>query len=246
MKYNKMAKIYDNFIYDVDYGKILRFYEQIFKKHSLNPYKILELGCGTGNLTSLLKDYFVYAIDNSEEMLTVARNKTFSMNNIKYFEMDMRNLNFNKKFDAVISSLDSINYILKDEELLKIFERVYNVLESEGLFIFDINSYYKISSVMGNNIFTDEVENMLYIWQCSFDKNTNINNFSLVFFEKVKDELYERFDEEHEERAYEVDELTEILKRAGFKKIEIYSDYDLKPAEKNSERINIVAKKGEK
>ncbi|MGM8317420.1 class I SAM-dependent DNA methyltransferase, partial (plasmid) [Clostridium perfringens] len=85
---------------------------------------------------------------------------------------------------------------------------VYNHLKEDGLFVFDINSYYKISEVLGNNVYTYDSEELFYAWENIFEDE--IVEMNLNFF--VKDgEKYERFTEVHEERAYKESEIEYIL-----------------------------------
>ena len=75
--YNDFAYIYDALTDDVDYDQFMQFIKKIFKLNNLNPELVLELACGTGNFTKRLVDegYDVIALDNSEQMLDVAREK---------------------------------------------------------------------------------------------------------------------------------------------------------------------------
>lgn len=245
MKYNLLAYKYDLLTYDVDYQKMIEFYNYIIEKQNVNVRNVLELGCGTGNITEKLIGYNIFAIDISEEMLSVAMEKFQGKRNISLFNMDIREFKFGKKFDLCIAGLDVINYIYNEEDLIKTFKNVYDHLEKDSVFIFDINSSYKIKHYIGNNIFTDEVDDVVYIWQGSYDENSSINEYLLTFFVKDIDGKYERFSEVHKERAYDETFIVDLLKEAGFSKIETYDEFTREPAKKESLRISFVAyKKG--
>ena len=47
----------------------------------------------------------------------------------------MVNFKLNKKFHSVISICDSINYVVDENDLLKVFINVWNHLEDNGIFI---------------------------------------------------------------------------------------------------------------
>ena len=121
MKYNLLADKYDALVYDVDYDKIADFYKNIIRKYDIQVRDILELGSGTGNITEKFIGYNIFAIDISDEMLSVARAKFQGRRNVSMFNMDIRNFQFNKRFDLCIASLDVINYIHKEEDIKKIF-----------------------------------------------------------------------------------------------------------------------------
>ena len=83
---------------------------------------------------------------------------------------------------------------------LQYFRKVYEHLKEDGLFIFDINSYYKLSTILGNNIYTYSSDEIFYTWENSFEEE--VLNMFLTFFVKQDNGLYEKFEEEHFERAY--------------------------------------------
>lgn len=109
-------------------------------------HRILELGCGTGELSlKVLKRYpsaEIVALDYSPRMLDFARTKIESAGYAARWtgiELDFgewaNNLNFSglrDKFDACISSL-AIHH-LDDEMKLKLFERIFESLNSDGCF----------------------------------------------------------------------------------------------------------------
>ena len=99
----------------------------------------------------------------------------------------------------ITCALDSTNYILDNQDLIKYFSSVKNHLKDDGLFIFDINSYYKLSEVLGNNLYNYDDGEVVYIWENEF--KDDIVDMYLTFFVK-RGQMYERFDEHHRERAY--------------------------------------------
>lgn len=243
MNYIEFAKYYDKLIYDVNYDKVIDFIKWQKDKYNIEDNKLLELGCGTGNITNRLNGYNIIAVDYSEEMLTQARTKSANKRNIRYIESDIRQLNLERKFNIVIAVLDVINYILDIKDLKEIFENVYSHMSDNSIFIFDINSEYKIREIIGNNVFTDEVEDALYIWQGNFEPESKINSYLLTFFIKEKGNMYKRFNEEHKEKAYSLDEIIGLLEEVGFNKICLYDDYEDKNIEEKTQRITFVVRK---
>ncbi|MBC8589379.1 class I SAM-dependent DNA methyltransferase [Paratissierella segnis] len=240
--YNEFATIYDELMNDFDYKRWADYIESIFEFYHKKPNKILEMACGTGNLTYQLakRTYNLVAFDLSSEMLTKAYEKLYRFKNVKLLNQDMTSFELNKKFDSIISICDSINYILDIKDLFCTFTNVYNHLEEDGIFIFDINSFYKLEKIIGNNIFIEDRDDVFYTWQNEFNCYNNICSFYLTFFIN-KDDRYYRFDEEHEERAYNVEEITDILYKIGFKKIEYFDCFTFNKINPDTERINFIA-----
>ena len=241
--YRDFAEIYDELINDdIDYQL---WKEQILKVCNENDVKLedyLDVGCGTGNMTVLLAPYVknICGVDLSEDMLFQAeeklRQKRFKA---RFVCQDMRNLNLNKKFDLITCCLDAVNYLLKEEDLVMFFKAVHWHLKDDGLFVFDINSFYKLKEIIGNNTFNYCEEDVAYIWENQYEED--IVYMYLTFFVKDK-ELYHRFDEEHRERAYKEETIEELLKQCGLKvknKLDNYKDN----VKINSERITYIVQR---
>ncbi len=75
--YSAFAEVYDIFMSDVPYEEWSEYLVGLLKKYGVKDGLVLELGCGTGNITTLLakQGYDMIAIDNSEEMLGIAMDK---------------------------------------------------------------------------------------------------------------------------------------------------------------------------
>jgi ubiquinone/menaquinone biosynthesis C-methylase UbiE len=100
----------------------------IFAKKS--PAKILDAGCGTGNLIATLnekmKDSTIYGVDISYSMLQRAYRKLERKNNneIKFFNIDIsKGLPFPDEFFDGIACVHVINYLDKPRFVCKEFER---------------------------------------------------------------------------------------------------------------------------
>lgn len=244
MAYGEFAKIYDNLINeDIDYEDMCSRIIEICKKEDISFDNYLDIACGTGNVTAKLAKNFKesFAVDLSNDMLREAFNK-LKKEKIKcqLVCQDMSELSLNRKFDLITSVLDSTNYIIEEASFLKYLMRVKDHLKDNGIFIFDVNSYYKLSEILGNNIYTYSEEEVFYTWENTFEND--ILNMFLTFFVK-KGELYERFEEEHLERAYTEEFIENKLKELDLKIIGKFDGYSKKSVENLTERIMYVVKK---
>ena len=244
--YENLASIYDKLITeDIDYNKICSYILKAADRNGINKNKYLDIACGTGMVIEKLYKYFreVRAVDYSLEMLSEAEFKFRGEKNIRFINQNMVELELHERFDVITCVLDAVNYILEEEDIIEFFARVYDHLEEGGLFIFDINSYYKLSQVLGNNTYTYDTEELFYCWENDFEDD--IINMYLTFFLK-EGELYKRFQEEHVERAYKDEFIEEVIINTGFKILAKDDDYnDGIPSRNNSERITYILKRGE-
>lgn len=241
--YNRFASIYDQLMMDFNYEDWFNYIEEILYKFDKSPKKVLEMACGTGNLSYYLakERYNLTCFDLSSDMLSRAYEKLRRFKNVNLMKQNMIDFNINQSFDCVISICDSINYITEKNDLFRTFKNVWNHLENDGIFIFDINSYYKLKHIIGNNTFVEDQEDVFYTWQNYYDENKHICEFYLTFFFSEDGENFERFDEEHKEKAYKIEEIVELLKEAGFRDINYYEAFGFEEPVEKTERINFVA-----
>lgn len=244
MNYGEFAIIYDKLINeDIDYNKIAKRIFQICEEYNINKKDYLDLACGTGNVAINIADSFEdsCAVDLSEDMLTIAYDK-FQQNNIncQFLCQNMSELSLGKKFDLITCVLDSTNYIVEDEDIQNYFKAVSNHLKDDGIFIFDINSYYKITQILGDNIYTYDNDDIFYVWENQLEDD--VVNMFLTFFVKDKNG-YRRFDEEHTERGYTESQIEELLENANLQVIKKFDGYNDKEVNDLSERILYIVKK---
>lgn len=129
--YDFLSKIYDNMQNRIDYEMYSNIFNNYLKKGSF-----LELGAGSGNVTSLLKNYDldILASDLNPNLLSILEDKL----NIKTQIIDITKFNLNEKFDYIGMFLDTLNYI-NPLYLIDVFENISKHLNDGGIFMFDIH-----------------------------------------------------------------------------------------------------------
>lgn len=251
--YTSFAMVYDTFMDNIPYDQWTDYIISLLKKYGVEDGLVLDMGCGTGNITMPLSvaGYDMIGIDNSEDMLTIAREKAMdSSEDILYLLQDMTAFELYGTVKAVVSICDSINYITKKEDLLQVFKLVNNYLDPEGLFIFDLNTVYKYTSLLGDNTIAESREDCSFIWDNYYYEQEKINEYQLSIF--VKDdcdmepgqegEPFLRFQETHYQRAYTLEEIKELLAQAGMIFVTAYDAFTEEAPKEQSERIYIVAR----
>ena len=132
--YDRLARGYDSNRFGNSYGQFLHRRE-LEILHRLLPefsQKTLDIGCGTGRLTSLATD----GLDQSREMLHVAQGKHPDK---KFTEGDARKLPFE---DATFEAAFCIHVVmhLPENELVTLFSEAWRVLKTGGTFVVDFPS----------------------------------------------------------------------------------------------------------
>ena len=57
ISYQGFAYVYDKFMDNIPYAEWSRYIVYLFKQYSITTGDLVELGCGTGNLTLLMADF---------------------------------------------------------------------------------------------------------------------------------------------------------------------------------------------
>ena len=267
--YTDFATVYDTFMDETPYDVWGNFVAKLIEKYGVSKplgasdetdniapldeerNLVVELGCGTGSFTQILKKkgYDMIGIDMSPDMLNVARNKAASEGlDIMYLEQDMRELDLYCTAGTIVSVCDSVNYVLEDDEILETFRLVNNFLFPGGVFIFDFNTLHKYRDVIGDATIAENRDDCSFIWDNYFHDEENINEYDLTIFVRCHEgkELFQRFTETHYQRGYTLEEMKMLVERSGMVFVTaIDADTHEEPSE-DSERIYIVARENGK
>jgi 2-polyprenyl-3-methyl-5-hydroxy-6-metoxy-1,4-benzoquinol methylase len=239
--YEYLSKVYDELMTDVSYPDWAKYLSILLKENGvLKKSTLLEVGCGTGSISIELKKmgFDLIGLDISEEMLRKAEEKAREAGVIiPFICQDVSEVELHKKVDAVLAVCDVINYIHIDD-LSIFFKGIYNALKPNGVLLFDISSLYKLKSILGNNTFFEDSEEMTFIWTNQISDENVIMDITLFIKEG---ELFRRFDEKHVQFIHSVKMIEKILNKSGFKTTMIYDCFSKNEVNEKSERIQFVA-----
>jgi hypothetical protein len=149
---------------------------------------------------------------------------------------------------AVVSICDSVNYIINDDELCRVFGLVNNYLDPDGVFIFDFNTRHYYRDVMGETTIAEDREDVSFIWDNFYDEETDINELNLSLFLLADEEkkLYSKHEELHLQRGYTLDTVKELIERSGLTFAAAYDAFTHDEPDDNSERIYVIARESRK
>lgn len=245
MTYGRFAYLYDELMKDAPYDKWVELVQNKFSSHALDGKKLLDLGCGTGELSLRFASlgFEVTGVDLSEDMLTVAQAKAAEENiAIEFIQQNMAELQLMDSYHLIGIFCDSLNYLQSEEEVKATFKGVGQYLADDGIFIFDIHSLYKINDIFSNETFSYDEEGIFYLWDCFQGEMPNSVDHELTFFVEDEEGKYLRFDESHTQRTFLVEMYEKWLEMAGFEILELIGDFEGPPVQ-HSERIIFVARK---
>lgn len=242
--YSGFAEVYDLFMDNVPYEAWSRYLIRIFRQYGIDDGLVLELGCGTGKMTRLLAQagYDMIGVDGSGEMLSVAREQETTESGILYLNQDMREFELYGTVRAVVCVCDGMNYITEEEDLLAVFRLVNNYLDPGGIFIFDMNTRYKYSKVLGEQTICENRPEGSFIWENYFDEEKQINEYDLTLFIREEDGRYRKYEETHFQRAYEPGQIEELLEESGLQPIGCYGEDTYEAPGEDCERVYFIAR----
>ena len=241
MSYQDFASVYDRLMMEVDYQAWAKSLQKRLEIYGIKDGLLLDLGCGTGSMTLLLAQagYDMIGIDNSSDMLEVARQKAFlaGCQDILFLQQDMESFELYGTVRGIISTCDCMNYLLDLDTVQKVCALALNYLDYDGIFIFDILLPYYYQEVLGNQTYVRHWEEGSYIWENTYDSLTRLNQCDLSIFVEEESGLYRGIFEEHTQRGYFLEEIKEVLEKVGFEDISFFHEISMEPATSTSQRV---------
>ncbi len=245
--YETLAGCYDELTEDVAYTKRADFIEKLMGRSKVPVRTVLDLACGTGTMTAIFtrRGYELIAVDGSEDMLAVAREKAAGLPGEPpvFIHQDMPKLDLYGTVEAAICCLDSLNYLTSPRDLRRTLGRLRLFIQPGGVLIFDINTPYKLQGLDGQ-VFLDEREDVYCVWRTEFEKRSRICTYYMDLFTREQGDTWRRSFEYHRQRAYEVEELKGYLQEAGFTNIRTFGDCRMRAPREREERIYFCANRG--
>ena len=244
--YTSFAAVYDTFMDNIPYEEWEKYLKSLLYEYGVREGLVLELGCGTGNMTEILAQsgYDMIGVDNAEEMLEIAIEKRMKSGlDILYLQQDMREFELYGTVKAIVSVCDSVNYILEEEELEEVFRLVNNYLDPGGVFIFDFNTVYKYREILGDQTIAENREECSFIWDNYYYEEERINEYELSLFIREGDsELYRKYQATHFQKAYDLETMKRLITQSGLEYITAYDAFTKEAPTRVSERIYVIAR----
>ena len=204
--YNAVSKDYNKFIHRAvpRYPEMLWAIFQYIPK-DLKPKRVLELGCGTGNLSELIVKTYPKSekvlVDISEEVLSHCKNRLEDNDRIEYCQADINELDFPvDSFDLIVSSITIHHLTHHEKELL--FKKAFSWLKNEGVFTY---------SDQFAGVTKEIYDNHMKLWR-RFALNSGCTEDEW--------ELWMKHQDEHDYHSSAVEQIL-WLKKANFSSIDV-------------------------
>jgi SAM-dependent methyltransferase len=201
---------------------------------------ILDLCCGTGRVVAELHrlEFKVTGLDSSQEMLSYAQRNAPSA---ELLLADARSFETVDRFNAVISTFDSLNHMMSLKELSSVFQNVFNCMATGGLFFFDMNLERGFRRNWQEE-FSVVDDDKVCVVKGHYDKAARIGKYQFTLF-RPDGENWTRSDFTILQRCYRRNQIERALKSAGFSNITVFDAERDAGLTEHSGRIFVLAQK---
>lgn len=241
-EFDEVAQYYDLLMSSVPYARWVDYVELLLQRWEAEPRRVLDLACGTGKVGSEFIDrgYNAIGVDLSEPMVRYCDTREPPL---AALVADASALGIaDEQFDLVVSLYDSLNYILESEALAEAIAEAHRVLDSGGLFIFDMNTPRALSAGLFNQSNLETDDRLRYSWEAHWDKTSRICRVDMIYYWDT-DSGQHHFRETHYQKAYEKEEILTMISAAGFSDYEALTGYTFRPLTPKADRAYYVARK---
>lgn len=234
--YEKVSLIYDSLMENVNYSSWANYIFEVAQKHTRKLDTTLELAAGNCKISDQIYQRFKYyvAADISLQML-----KSSDTKGIPRLCCDMISLPLKMNFDLVFSAFDSVNYLLKEKDIAALFQQVYEILDPEGIFTFDVS----LESNSLNFIYPKTIEGRSNGFQYQrvsyYKKHSRIHHNSFY----ISDGISNNYREEHKQKIYKLETYFNLSEKCGFKVTACYNCFTFTDIKFNAERAQFILKK---
>ena len=186
--------------------------------------EILDLCCGTGRHSIRLAElgYNITGLDISSDFLRIAAEKSFESGlSIRWINRDMRNIQFEGKFDLVFIMFGAWGFFEEDIENYKVFQEVNQALKADGHFILDyFNRYWIMQNFQPFH--WAERKTGYYLEKRQFDHYKGRLNTESVFLKR--DGSVKKW--ETSIRAFTLQEILNMIQQSGLHFTNVYGDLE--------------------
>jgi len=188
---------------------------------------MLDVCCGSGHVTKELvtRGYRVTGVDNSADLIALARQQ---LPEAEFVVQDVCALTLPARYDAAISTFDSLNHILTLEELARAFRQICSALHHGAIFVFDMNLHEAYTLDL-KQWAVDIHDNSVGMVRGQYDPVTQRARTELMWFSRSAADR-NCWQQKHsivEQCCYPREDILDSLAAAGFRDIQSFMAAEL-------------------
>ena len=234
--YEKLSDVYNGLMKNVDYTSWSKYILELAEDYIENGDRVLELAAGNCKMAELISRRYKNYVgtDISLSMLKSAKN-----NGIEKICCDMSELPLKEKFDFVFSAFDSVNYILKQKTLSRLFKEVYRILADDGIFSFDASLESNSIKFLIAKTTEDYYNGFSFTRTNRYNKRFRIHYNSFIITHNSGSKVKEI----HKQKIYDIKTYFKLAEDAGLHTEACYNCFTFNDVNPDSERAQFVMRK---
>jgi SAM-dependent methyltransferase len=223
--YDDFAWFYSRYWNEEFHSLAFPILERIWLPRFEPPARVLDVCCGTGHLAGLLtaRGYRVTGIDASAPMIDYARSH---VPEAEFFHSDAAAFHTRTRFDAAVSTFDSLNHIIEFDQLHAALRNTAASLRPGAPFAFDVLDERAYQTHWGEAFALVREDHVLTITGGGYDFRSRLATCSLTMFRLI-DGVWRRSDSVVHERCYTEKEIGNAVAEAGLGETVCYDAADL-------------------
>ena len=233
-----LPRYYEMAFFGSDSEDDVDFVEGCFEKHVAFPVRnVLEAGCGTGWLLVGLarRGYLVTGYDLAPKMIVFVQERIRQAGLAKLataVRKHMRTARFPKKFDSAVNALETLGYLLTDDDIIAHLRNTADALKPGGVYIVGLSCAW-------DDLDSDE-------WDCSWTVRENgvwvRTEWDIERQDRRRKLSYQvckmwvndhgrrlQFEERHILRLWSLRDLKRLIRESGRFRLEAIYDDDHEP-----------------
>lgn len=250
--YEGISCFYDRMTEDIQYDRVARFVDRAvrrspaykaYRKRGETPI-LLDAACGTGSILARLHDkgYDCIGLDVSGDMLDRAR-ENVPYEDVLWICQDMCRMDLFGSVTGICCMTDGVNHVTSAKALSRFFALSHNFLDPGGVLVFDVLKEEHFTAHGERMECFADYETVSCFWTGRYNPKTRRCTYDISCFLQLEDGLYERADDRVTEQVWTEAELNEMLRGAGFRKIQVLSGKDLALGQAGQNRLYYICEK---
>ena len=238
--YARLAGVYDELVVDPCHSSWADYLVTSWSDDEV--HSVVDLCCGSGLMTRELADrgYDVVGLDASAAMLARARDRLGPDAPLHRAVLpDLSCLPADRRFDAVVSTLDGLNYLTLPD-LRQTLVGLADHLRPGGWLVFDVHAEGAVALLEQHPVITGTFGEATYTLLSDVDPATRRCSSTLDYRDPRPDSS---FVEEHVQYLHTAQQIGDALTAAGFLILDVADEYSDAPATTDSVRATWTARR---
>jgi len=224
---------------------------KVLNEFGITSGNLLDLCCGNGRVSIYMakKGFKSVGVDLSKAFIEDAKKKAQEhevSSSVTFLEGDARRLknvvkSISQPFDVVANVWTSVGFYSEEDDL-NIFKQARELSKDSAILFIAETMHTEYLSIKFTPTSYTEIDNILMLENRKYDPISAQMNTSWIFYNKNGENLrfMDKVDIEH--HIYSTQELTALLRKAGWETVALYGNFSTLQAFNPLTSLNIVAK----